>query len=72
MPFVLVFNIVVGVLLGLTLLVIFGTSILARDTKVQTSERVLKQRAIINKVKAISYIVFFAIMVIMIIVNLIV
>jgi len=72
MPFILVFNIVVGVLLAITMVVILGTIILGRDTKGQTSERVEKQRVVISKVKSISYLVFFAIMIIMIIVNLIV
>ena len=72
MPFILVFNIVVGVLLAITMVVILGTIILGRDTKGQTSERVEKQRLVISKVKSISYLVFFAIMIIMIAVGILI
>jgi len=71
MPFIIIFNIIISVLMGIVLMVILGTSVLIKDASKKTSEKAEKQRNTISKIRSISYLVFFAILIIMIIVNLI-
>lgn len=72
MAFILVFNIIVSVLLGIGLVVILGSFVLSRDSKKARDEKAERQAQLVGKVRAITYLAVFAVMLIMIIVNLIV
>lgn len=72
MPFIVIFNIIVSAVLAVGLVVILVTFVLGRDLRKKQGEKVEHQTRIISKVRAISYLVIFAVMLIMIVVNLIV
>lgn len=72
MGFILVFNIIVGVCLAIGLLVILATIVISKDLKNRQGEESQKKALIVSRVRGITYIAIFAIMIIMIIVNLIV
>ena len=72
MAFVIVFNIIVSALLAIGLVVILGTFVLSRDANKKQGEKAERQAQLISKVRAITYLAIFVVMIIMIIVNLIV
>ena len=72
MTFIVVFNIIISVLLVLGLVVILGSFVLSRDAKKVSGEKAEKQTQIISRVRAITYLIIFAVMTLMIVVNLIV
>lgn len=72
MAFVVVFNIIVSVLLSVGLVVILSTFVLSRDAKKKQGEKAERQAQLISKVRAITYLAIFAVMALMIIVNLII
>lgn len=71
MPFIIVFNIIVCVLVAGVILTILGCSVANRDNARKQGEKAEKLRTTIDKVRAIAYLVFFGILILMIIVNLI-
>ena len=71
MPFIIVFNITVCVLMAVVLLVLLGTAVFARDNRKKTGEKAEKMQETISSVRGISYLVFFAVLILMIIINLI-
>lgn len=71
MPFIIVFNIIVCVLVAGVILTILGCSVANRDNARKQGEKAEKLRATIDKVRTIAYLTFFGILVLMIIVNLI-
>ena len=71
MPFIVVFNIIVCVLLGGVLLTILGCSVATKDNIKRKGEKSESVQYKINKIRNITYLVFGCVMVLMLIVNLI-
>lgn len=71
MPFIIVFNIIVIVITAGVLLTIIGCAIASKDNEKRKGESAEKTRNIIDKVRAISYLVFLCLVVLMVIVNII-
>ena len=71
MPFIIVFNIIVCALVAGVILTILGCSVANRDNARKQGEKAEKLRATIDKVRAVAYLAFFGILILMIIVNLI-
>ena len=72
MSFIVIFNIIVSVCLLIGLVVILGSFVLSRDAKKLQGEKAERQAQLVSRVRAITYLAVFAVMVLMIIVNLIV
>ena len=71
MPFIIVFNIIVCVLVAGVILTILGCSVASKDNAKRQGEKSEKLRLTIDRVRAIAYLTFFAVLLLMIIVNLI-
>ena len=71
MPFIIVFNIIVCVIVAGVIFTILGCSVASKDNAKKKGEKAEKLNAVIDKVRAIAYLVFFATLVLMIIINLI-
>ena len=71
MPFIIVFNIVVAGLAGIILILILGASIALKDAKRKPKEKAESVQDKIEKVRVIAYLIFFGLLILMIIVNLI-
>lgn len=71
MPFIIVFNIIVCVVFGLVLITLLGCSVATKDCAKRPPEVAQKIQLKIDKVRAIAYIVFLAIAILMILVNII-
>lgn len=72
MSFIVVFNIIISVSLVLGLTVILATFVLSRDVKGASGEKAERQANMLRKVRAVTYLAVFAVMILMIVVNLIV
>lgn len=71
MPFIIVFNIIVIVITAGVLLTIIGCAVASKDNEKRKGDSVEKRREIIDKVRGISYLVFFCLVVLMVVVNII-
>ena len=71
MPFIIVFNIIVCVIVAGVILTILGCSVANKDNAKKQGAQAEKFGETIDKVRAIAYMVFFATLVLMIIINLI-
>jgi len=70
MPFIIIFNIIVCVVILGVLLTIIGCSIASKDNKKPSDKQEIVQLKI-DKVRNIAYLVFVCVLVLMIVVNLI-
>ncbi len=71
MPFIIVFNIIIAVMVGIDLLTILTLAVISRDNKKRVDEKSRVKQQKIDKNRNICYIVFFAILILSVIINLI-
>lgn len=69
MPFIIVFNIIVCVLIAVILLVVLGCGVATKDNKKRTGEKAEITQLKIDKVRNIAYLVFLCVIVLMVIIN---
>lgn len=71
MPFIIVFNIIIAVMVGIDLLTILTLAVIGKDNKKRVDEKSRVRQQQIDKTRNICYIVFFAILILSVIINLI-
>ena len=71
MPFIIVFNIIMTVIITGVLVTVMGCSVIIRDNKKKNNDRALKTVEKTEKVRAISYLVFVGTILLTILMNLI-
>lgn len=71
MPFIIVFNIIIAVMVGIDLLTILTLAVISIDNKKRVDEKSRVKQQKIDKTRNICYIVFFAILILSVIINLI-
>lgn len=71
MPFIIVINIIIAVMVGIDLLTILTLAVIGKDNKKRVDEKSRVKQQKIDKTRNICYIVFFAILILSVIINLI-
>ena len=71
MSFIIVFNICVCVIAAVILLVLLASSVISRDLKKKGDEKAVQALSKVERVRSFSYLVFFCVLILMVMVNLI-
>ena len=71
MSFIIVCNICVCVIAAVILLVLLASSVISRDLKKKGDEKAVQALSKVERVRSISYLVFFCVLILMVMVNLI-
>lgn len=72
MPFIIVFNIIITVLIFAVLLVVLGCGVATKDNRRKSGDKAQLTQEKIDKVRNIAYLVFLCVIVLMVIINVIV